>query len=286
MANVVLEHPGAGDEMLSAVLNGKRRGTGLAGKQLTLGDADGAEDVLTATVFERLAYLPDTLFDAFLAQLLQLDEPAGALVDIQFWPSWYMAGSRVEPDVVLHGSERSLLVEAKRHDHSLQQYAQQLARELIAGSRDGELRRPVLLTLGGLPEYTEAAAGQLGEQIDAALGKAGVDYELVCRSWTHLYLALESTLAAAPADGRPGLQRLLDDIAATYAWHGLRTHARRWLAPLEPAAITTTRCPLGSGFRAPTRRPPAPPLRQPLAGLPPPGITLATLPPTAWSFRP
>lgn len=272
--------------MLSAVLNGKRRGTGLAGKQLTLGDTDGAEDVLTATVFERLAYLPDSLFEAFLAQLLQLAEPAGPLVDIQFWPSWYMAGGRVEPDVVLHGSERSVLVEAKRHDHSLQQYAQQLARELVAGSRNDELRHPVLLTLGGLPEYTETATGQLSEQIDAALGDAGVDYELVCRSWHHLYLALESTLASAPADGRPGLQRLLDDISATYAWHGLRTHARHWLARLDPAGITATACPIGSGLHAPAQPPPAPSLQRPLADLPPPGIVRATLPPIAWSFRP
>ncbi|WP_346284597.1 hypothetical protein [Zoogloea sp.] len=270
--------------MLSAVLNGKRRGTGFAGKQLALGDTSGAEDVLTATVFERLAYLPDLLLETFFDRFLGLDEPPGPLTEIQFWPSWYMAGTRVEPDVVLQGSERSLLVEAKRHDHGLQQYAQQLARELVAGTCSGELRRPVLLTLGGLPEYTGAAAGQLGAQIDAVLGDTSLDYELVCRSWSHLYLALESTVATAPADSRPGLFRLLEDIAATYAWHGLRTHPQRWLVQLGRAGIRATTCPLGGAFSAAAPSPPV--LNHSLAGLPAPGLTRASFPPAIWSLRP
>ena len=269
--------------MLSAVLNGKRRGTGLAGKQLTLGDSSGAEDVLTATVFERLAYLPDPLLAHFFDRFLSLDAPPGPLTDIQFWPSWQLAGSRVEPDVVLQGSQRSLLVEAKRDDNSLQHYAQQLARELIAGTHNGELQRPVLLTLGGLSTYTEAATLQLGEQIDAALGDTGVEYELVCRSWNQLYLALEASIASAPASTQAGLYRLLEDIAATYAWHGLRTHARRWLAQLTPAGITAERYLSDSGFAA--AAPSAPVLSSPLTGLPTHGIRLATLPSIAWSFR-
>lgn len=268
--------------MLSAVLNGKRRGTGLAGKQLTLGDSTGAEDVLTATVFERLAYLPDPLLAHFFDRLLSLDTPPGPLTDIQFWPSWQLAGSRVEPDVVLHGSQRSLLVEAKRHDNSLQHYAQQLARELIAGTRNGELQRPVLLTLGGLSAYTEAATVQLGEQIDAALGDTEVEYELVCRSWNQLYLALEASIATAPASTQAGLYRLLEDIAATYAWHGLRTHAPGWLAQLTPAGIMAECYLPGGGFAVAAPSPPA--LSSPLTGLPTPGIRLSTLPSTAWSF--
>lgn len=102
--------------MLAAVLNGKRRGTGFAGKQLALGELGGAEDVLTATVFERLAYLPESVLEAFFYELLALDEPVGAIDDMQFWPSFSLEGQRVEPDVVLYGAERTLLVEAKRND--------------------------------------------------------------------------------------------------------------------------------------------------------------------------
>ncbi|OHC14726.1 MAG: hypothetical protein A2180_03325 [Pseudomonadales bacterium GWC2_63_15] len=56
--------------MLNAVFSGKKRGTGLQNQQTTLELAEGAEDVLTASVFERLAYLPDELLTAVLSELL------------------------------------------------------------------------------------------------------------------------------------------------------------------------------------------------------------------------
>ncbi|CAO3305613.1 hypothetical protein METHP14_10354 [Pseudomonas sp. P14-2025] len=54
--------------MLAAILNGKRRGSGIEGKHSHLGDATGAEDILTATIFERLIYLPESVRDSFFAQ--------------------------------------------------------------------------------------------------------------------------------------------------------------------------------------------------------------------------
>ena len=119
--------------MLAAVLNGKRRGSGVAGKQLILGSTEGAEDVLTATIFERLAYLPDSVLATFFCELLEVDEQIGTLDFIEFWPSWFLEGKGIEPDVVIYGSERTLLIEAKRYDDSQQQYALQLAKELKAG---------------------------------------------------------------------------------------------------------------------------------------------------------
>ena len=56
--------------MLAAILNGKRRGSGIEGKHSHLGDATGAEDILTATIFERLIYLPESVRVSFFAQLL------------------------------------------------------------------------------------------------------------------------------------------------------------------------------------------------------------------------
>lgn len=44
--------------MLTAILNGKRLGSGVEGRHSSLGDATGAEDILTATIVERLIYLP------------------------------------------------------------------------------------------------------------------------------------------------------------------------------------------------------------------------------------
>ena len=272
--------------MLAAVLNGKRRGTGFAGKQLVLGALEGAEDVLTATVFERLAYLPDSLLAAFLDELLNLEEPVGVIDDLQFWPSWSLSGQRVEPDVVLYGTERSLLVEAKRYDDGLQQYAQQLARELVAGTQDGEIQRPVLLTIGGLQDYGEVTAQLLSERIDAELGELSVEYELVCRSWHQVYLALHAAVTGADADCQPGLQRLLNDIAATYEWHGLRTQAHRWLAQLIPVGIESDRYPVDGLFVVPDS-PTAElaTLTRPLSELPAPGIASGVFPIKTWSFR-
>lgn len=241
--------------MLRAVLDGKKRGTGFAGKQLQLGDTDGAEDVLTATVFERLAYLPDSLLTRFLNKLLRLDDSksVGAIGDdgLQFWPSRDLSGKqRVEPDVVLYGSKRILLVEAKRYDSSQQQYAQQLARELAAGMQDGGMQRPVLLTIGGLQDYTEKTCQELRKQINEELKNIGTDregsleYDLVCRSWRQIYATLKDVVNEADADWKPGLQRLLMDIAATYEWHGLRTHDPRWLADLKPLGIATDTFPI------------------------------------------
>lgn len=271
--------------MLAAVLHGKRRGTGFAGKQLTLGAQDGAEDVLTATVFERLAYLPDSLLAGFLDELLGLDESVGAIDGLQFWPSWSLSGQRVEPDVVLYGSERTLLVEAKRYDDGLQQYAQQLARELVAGMQDGEIQRPVLLTIGGLQDYGEATSQLLSEQIDAELVESSIEYELVCRSWHQVYLALHAVVTVADADWQPGLQRLLDDIAATYEWHGLRTQAHRWLAQLAPLGIDSDRYPINGLKAVPESQ--VTTLRfspRPLSALTAPGIASTTFPIKSWSF--
>ena len=271
--------------MLAAVLHGKRRGTGFAGKQLTLGAQDGAEDVLTATVFERLAYLPDSLLTGFLDALLGLDESVGAIDDLQFWPSWSLSGKGVEPDVVLYGSERTILVEAKRYDDGLQQYAHQLVRELLAGMQDGEIQRPVLLTVGGLQDYSQATSRLLGEQIDAELGKSSIEYELVCRSWHEVYLALHAVVIEADADWKPGLQRLLGDIAATYAWHNLRTQAHRWLAQLVPLGIDSDGYPINSLKVVPESQTAT--LRfspKPLSTLTSPGIASGVFPIKRWRF--
>lgn len=223
--------------MLNAVLAGKKRGTGLSSQQMALESAEGAEDVLTASVFERLSYLPAELLSSVLGDLL--GEPFGPLQRIDYWPSWYLAdGTRVEPDVLLQGSELTVLVEAKRHDHVRQQLATQLTNELQAGWRQNVLSKPcILLTLGGLNDYSEAGRQRLLAELLPLLpaGSAG-RFRLICASWQQLYQALEARL---PPDSPPGCLRLLDDIAKCYAWHGLRTHPMRWLSDLQPVALNT-----------------------------------------------
>lgn len=224
--------------MLNAVLAGKKRGTGLEGQRLRLGQANGAEDVLTATLFERLSYLPDELFCDIFTELL--GEPFGPLESIEFWPTWHLAESerRVEPDALLSDGRVALLVEAKRHDHSRQQYAGQLAAELEAGWQAGQLADEcILMTLGGMADLSEGAQQALYREICAALpAQQEHSFRLVCRSWQQLYGIIEKHLAYGEQSSR-GLQRLLDDIARSYSWHGLRTHRMRWLHDLKGAGL-------------------------------------------------
>jgi hypothetical protein len=221
--------------MLNAVFSGKKRGTGLQNQQTALELAEGAEDVLTASVFERLAYLPDELLTGVLSELL--GEPFGPLQAIEYWPKWRLQdGTRVEPDVLLQDAQRCVLIEAKRHDHVRQQSARQLASELLAGWHGTYLGdNCILLTLGGLEDTSEAGRQLLLSEVLGRLpAGSATRFSLVCRSWQQLYQALESQV---DPDSPAGLQRLLDDIAKCYAWHGLRTHPMRWLADLQPPEL-------------------------------------------------
>ncbi|EPO7864794.1 F-box domain-containing protein [Pseudomonas aeruginosa] len=221
--------------MLNAVFSGKKRGTGLQNQQTALELAEGAEDVLTASVFERLAYLPDELSAAVLSELL--GTPFGPLQAIEYWPSWYLQnGTRVEPDVLLQDAQHCVLIEAKRHDYVRQQNARQLANQLLAGWHGNYLGDScILMTLGGL-EDTGVAGRQrlLSEVLNFLPSGCPTRFSLVCRSWQQLYQALESQV---DPDSPAGLHRLLDDIAKCYAWHGLRTHPMHELVDLRPPRL-------------------------------------------------
>ncbi|MHA6198606.1 F-box domain-containing protein [Pseudomonas wadenswilerensis] len=214
--------------MLNAVLSGKRTGSGIEGLRLELGEAKGAEDVITASVFERLAYLPDELFSAVFSTLL--GEPFDALDRMDFWPNWKGRDGLVQPDVVLTDGTTTVLVEAKRYDTFRQQDPVQLARELEAGWERGEIPdNTLLVTLGGMERHDELTRQALLAQIEAKLHSGHPAYRLVCLSWRHLFEVARQVITPAKS---PALDRLLADIASAYAWHGLHTHAPRWLDQL------------------------------------------------------
>lgn len=214
--------------MLNAVKYGKKRGTGLVATNLQ--EAEGAEDVLTATVFERLAYLPDALLTRILSVLFDHLLPLGALLKCEFWPSWRLNGQRVEPDLLLQWEHSRFLVEAKRWDGVQQQSASQLARELAAGIVGGFLQDgDHLLVLGGMADAHSAAHQQLQQGIRARLAELGQENCQVavhCCSWRQLFLVIENVLLN---DGSPHWQRMLDDMRDAYHWHGLQTRPRQWL---------------------------------------------------------
>ncbi len=221
--------------MLNAVLSGKKTGSGIEGLRLELGEAKGAEDVITASVFERLAYLPDDLFSAVFSELL--GESFGPLGRLDFWPNWELPERTVEPDVVLDDGTTTLLVEAKRHDTFRQQTAWQLAGELQAGwHNDQLLGNTVLITLGGMERHDEPTRLALLAEVEALLEPGHPPFRLVCLSWRTLFEVLERHLMPLK---QPGLRRLLADISSAYAWHGLRTHPPRWLDQLPQTRLHT-----------------------------------------------
>lgn len=221
--------------MLSAVLYGKRTGTGFAGAKLAIGKTQGAEDVLTACVFERVAYLPDNVFEKFIEYLLDGQDTIGSLENLTFWCKWSHDNHKVEPDVLLTGSSgQHIIIEAKRYDSVAQQYPAQLARQLVA-SRSNGIANPILVTVGGLSDYTNKTQEKLKLGVKNELAKHGYkgDYYIYNVSWQKLYLSLEK---AIDETDKP-LQRLLDDVRQAYLWHGIRYKPRQWLDELSPCHI-------------------------------------------------
>ena len=218
--------------MLSAILYGKKTGTGLAGTRLKIGETQGSEDVLTASVFERIAYLPNDVFKLFIQNLLGNND-FGCLDEIRFWPKLELRHSSVEPDVVLYDQTRQvIIVEAKRYDGVQQQYASQLAHEILAIWQSGEeIGNPILLAVGGMGSYSKESINIIKKQIDNILLTQQFSncYQLYMKSWQDVYLALE---AAIENDNAP-VQRLLADIREAYFWHGIRYKSRQWLQELK-----------------------------------------------------
>lgn len=212
--------------MLSAVLHGKKLGTGFAGKSLKIGEVQGAEDVLTASVFERIAYLPDEVFICFMQNLLGSEVVINALDQIEFWAGWQ--GRSIEPDVVLKLGNNVIIVEAKRHDHHQQQYAEQLAKQIQAAYAE-EITNPVILAIGGMGDYSKNSVLHLKSEIDTKLDK-NLNYSIYAKSWQQLYLALQ--MSVEQHQSKP-LYRMLNDIREVYAWHGIRYQPRLWLETID-----------------------------------------------------
>jgi hypothetical protein len=153
--------------MLTAILHGKGRrlAEGLSADESLRAAFLRFEDLLTATVFERLAYLEPPILWQILRETFGIsgwsDESEVSLISIEFWPMWTAAsdtlGKAVEPDVVIQFAfgerhERvTLIVECK---HRSLQAVEQLWQEWAAWEEEsvsGDEQDAVwLLALGGV----------------------------------------------------------------------------------------------------------------------------------------
>lgn len=122
------------------------------------------EDSLTASIFERLRYLPKELFHYILQHALFDEIPEldiTKMESIEYWPNWESENTsnkkRVEPDIFIRTLTHDLIIEAKRYDTN-QQNPKQWEREIQAYYDEYKYdSKPLLfIALGGInDEKTE-----------------------------------------------------------------------------------------------------------------------------------
>ncbi|MCS4089428.1 hypothetical protein [Rhizobium sp. BK176] len=179
-----------------------------------------SEDLLTASVFGRLAYLDDGILWRILRRTFGAPLPdlkVAELEDIAFWPRWTDAiedERNVEPDVFLDfklgdpAIQVRLIVEAKLWNHPSQD-ARQWAREWVAyqdaNGDDGHIA--FLCALGGLGKRTE----EMAEQIAAEVSALGHDIKVAAAGWDRLLDAIEKERENPMSRATT---RIIDDVVA------------------------------------------------------------------------
>lgn len=193
------------------------------------------EDPLTATIFERLAYLPPNLTWDILRRAtkplaegpaLPRDAPTGAPA-YGFWPSLRPGADganaqRVEPDVLVAWPDTLLVVEAK---HYGEQWAGQWVEQIRAVRAMPEHSRKTiwLIAVGGIVahEQEEQAAHVHRELLNALPG-------LLAMRWEDLHHAIDDVRISCRA---PEQLAVLKDIAAALDAWGYRK--KTWFSSLR-----------------------------------------------------
>jgi hypothetical protein len=128
------------------------------------------EDSLTATIFERLRYLPKELMHQILTGALYQTIPNldfTKIESIEFWPSWSAENTKnvriVEPDIFIRTTTQDIIIEAKRYDEK-QQSSEQWQNEITAyyNVYQEDAKELVFIALGGL-HTTEASELIIGK---------------------------------------------------------------------------------------------------------------------------
>jgi hypothetical protein len=222
--------------MLNAILNGK---AGTVPDGVKPGDSWKSifrfnEDLLTATILERLSYLDAPLFWLILQSSFAPDLlPRGNVADLKefsLWPRWTEAstllGKSVIPDALIRfevgdpATEIILILEAKL-DGS--QNAQQWAQEWIAYHSEGERDESAevyLVALGGLYGQAKFQVLKLADEANTIINELGGvgDLKAVGADWSDLATAIYDLSHHASSANR----RILHDIKEALALRGYR----------------------------------------------------------------
>ncbi|WP_428483470.1 hypothetical protein [Rhodopila sp.] len=222
--------------MLNGILRGKKRGTGMESVRL-LEEFNGSEDTLTATVLERLFYLPDETVSAILfsqeiwASVAMI--PPTPVENVLFWPWQTEAGEQaVEPDVIVEFTDRVLVVEAKRNDFVRQQKPDQLAREYARASMQFPGKQVWLLAVGGLQDGRLTTLIALRSKLLAELEQTAPslldqDVRFAAVHWHKLF----SVICDVTAD-KYVYRRLINDIRVGLILHGINVEPLSWMKEL------------------------------------------------------
>lgn len=220
--------------MLQAILSGKsgRIPEGVTSGSSWLHALKHSEDLLTSTVFERLAYLDGSLLWKILEGTFGSALPSfrvAELMSIEFWPTWLDptkgGAGTVEPDVFMEfllgdpAQRVAVICEAKLGQ---QQYSMQWQRQWIAYQQKVEIGeassdRVLFLAIGGLSGHRTQMAERFHQEITLnTFGKVSVN--AVAADWS----ALADAVHAAHQVATGGTLRLLADIAEALSVFGYR----------------------------------------------------------------
>jgi hypothetical protein len=223
--------------MLHAIINGKGR---RLPESVSAGDSlrkvfTKSEDILTSTVFERLAYLSGPLLwqilDSTFTPRFLPSRKVVELNSIEFWPTWGQSreslGKAVEPDVVLHLSAGDppqsvvLIVECKLGgSQDPDQWAQEwLAYEAEYASSESP-DQLWLLALGGLPFRSEETVTRF---LDRIRRERDIEVKAAAADWLDLLRALDTLELRGMAE-----RRIVLDIKQALDLHGYRAISPMW----------------------------------------------------------
>lgn len=217
--------------MLTAFAQGKgrRTKTDVAAGTSIRRVLSASEDMLTAAVFERFAYLSDFTFWTIVQRTFRLprhvDAEDAKLLHLEFWPMLTAGkgtlGQSVEPDLTARfafptGGSLALIIECKL---DAQQIPGQWAQEWAAWHAEErtEPEEPTyLLALGGLPfSPTETV-----ERFCAELSKtSGLQLTAAAADWSDLLAAVDSI---SPCNGSEA--RVLNDVREALRLFGFRSY--------------------------------------------------------------
>lgn len=222
--------------MLRALLSRKSRTQILSPAGGSAGEA--TEDMLTASVFSRLAYLDQCA----LAVIFEALEPnafreIGTLREVRFWPSFELDGGRVEPDVILEFERLIVWVEAKRWDGTSLQSKDQLFRQWRAmNAHVPPDRKHCQLAMGGHARWSERRELRLEQRRIAASTLATEQKQLIFAcAWEDLAWAVDEIESEVRST-----RRLLDDIGAALRCHSVYPSPALEMASLMPVHVSTS----------------------------------------------